>query len=391
MSEWFAEVSVPILADKPFAKSLTVDASVRTANYSTVGTTTSFAYGAVWQPDEQVRIKASFNRAVRAPNIAELFQPQVTQPGFLLLDVCDPNSADSEPNEFREANCAMFVPDDFDASPTLVLGGTQVTSGGNPNLDEEEADTITLGVVFTPNFVPGLTIIADYYDIDIEGGVFSTGSEELIVQNCVDSPSINNAFCSAVQRDPTTGLVQSIQAVPLNPSNIRSEGIDYQIEYLFALDDLVGADIGDFGFGVSGTYLIERDDVLFEEFPDTTNLFTEEFGFPEHFVNLTLDWTKGPWRANYGVTYQSSQVRIFGANGIEQVRAQPNLINEPDTGSAFVHYIGGAYELNESLTATLRVNNLFDRERFTGLNFNTQIRPVNDIGRTIQVGVHARF
>ncbi|MEL7453471.1 MAG: TonB-dependent receptor, partial [Pseudomonadota bacterium] len=143
--EGFGEVNIPLLADLPFAESLDFTASVRVSDYSSVGTTTAFAFGGVWEPTSDLRIRGSFNRAVRAPNIGELFTPQVTVPGQTL----DPCAADqiNLGTSTRIANCAALIGGipDFDGSLSLTSFAVQQTTGGNPDLLEETADTFTVG------------------------------------------------------------------------------------------------------------------------------------------------------------------------------------------------------------------------------------------------------
>ncbi|MEM1396002.1 MAG: TonB-dependent receptor, partial [Pseudomonadota bacterium] len=217
--EGFAEVSVPILADLTFAEMLTVDASVRVADYSTVGNATSFAFGGVWQPVSDVRFRASFNRAIRAPNIGELLVPQQFNPSQLRAgeDPCDPIGR-TQGSATRLANCELLVPDLANFDPDVsesALGSLTLILGGNPNLKEEIADTFTVGFVLTPSAVPGLAVVADFYDIQIEDAIGTTNFRN-IVRFCVDSASIENVFCDAAPRNPVTGQVESVLATPLN-------------------------------------------------------------------------------------------------------------------------------------------------------------------------------
>lgn len=396
VTEAFAEVSVPLLADLPFAQALTLDASVRVADYSTIGNATSFAVGGVWQPVEDFRLRASFNRAIRAPNINELFTPQEIAAGALSFggDPCDPNSID-EGSASRRANCELLVPDlaTFDPTPSYAFASVPLLTGGNPNLSEETADTFTIGVAFTPSLLPGLSFVADYYDITIEGAIAPPLFEDVIVQNCADASSIDNLFCDAVTRNSQTGVVEGIEALALNVSESRARGIDYQLAYSFDLDDLLNTNTGRFTAQVAGNYLIEREDILAAGFPETNNVLKGELGFPEHFVNFTLGWRLGSWEADYGFTYQSSQTFFspFAPQGIEQIEADPFFLDQPNSGDSFVHFIGGAYTVNDTVRLSVRVNNLFDRDPFELRALNDSFRPVSLLGRTVQFGVQANF
>ncbi|MEM1396109.1 MAG: TonB-dependent receptor [Pseudomonadota bacterium] len=393
--EGFAEVSVPILADLPFAERLTFDASVRVADYSTVGSTTSYAFGAVWQPVDDFRFRGSFNRAIRAPNIGELLVPQEFNPSQLRAgeDPCDPVGL-AGGSDTRRANCELLVPDLANFDPDVseaALGSLTLILGGNPDLTEETADTFTVGFAFTPSAIPGLAIVADYYDIQIEDAIGTTNFRN-IVRFCADAATINNVFCDAAPRNQVTGQVESVLATPLNSAFLETRGIDYQISYTFGLDDLTSRDFGDITASLGGTYLIEREEQLAAAIPESLDRLDGEDGFAEHFLNFDLSWNKGPWSADYGVNYVSSTVlgNQFGF-GIEEVEADPFFLDRPNTGDAFVHYLGGAYQINDDLQVSLRVNNLLDRDPFEIRDDKDNIRPVSALGRTVQLGMQATF
>ncbi|MEM8936786.1 MAG: TonB-dependent receptor [Pseudomonadota bacterium] len=392
--EGFAEVSIPVLADLPFAKGLTVDASIRVADYSSVGSTTSFAFGSVWRPVDDFRLRASFNRAVRAPNISELFRPRDQGPGQFNAgqDPCDPISI-ANGSETRAQNCAEFIPDlaTFDPSPAYAVGGLTFITGGNPNLSAETADTYTVGFVYTPQQLSGLAIIADYYNIDIVDAVGSLGRD--IVARCVDFETIDNNFCDGVVRNPTTGVLEIVDQSILNLGATRSAGIDYKLSYDFNLDSIFDSNVGNLHVGVAGTYLIKREDQAAAGFAGTINQLDGELNFPRHFINFTLSWDKGPWRADYGFNFQSNTVFAEGF-GIEEIEEDPFTLDRPNIGSASVHYLGGAYQLNENFQFSLRVNNLFNREPFDVRTLGpafTAVRPASLLGRTVQIGVQGTF
>ena len=397
VSEFYAEFNVPILADKPFAQRLDLNASVRFADYSTVGDATSYAFGGFWQPIDDLRLPASFNRAVRTPNIAELFSPQFLEVDSSVNDPCSPDRLDVG-SEFRRANCAQLVPANFDGT-FLNAPPILETNGGNPDLLEETADTFTVGIVYQPSFVPGLTLMADYYDIEIEGAILLDVEEDAILNNCVDAPSIDNAACAAITRNPTTGFIETVQLTALNLSSIRTRGIGYQFTYDFDLSGWLGNGNGSFRVALQGNYLLERENQAFTGLATSIDDLRGESGeflvpsFPEHFVNASLSWTSGPFAVDYGFNYQSSQTYRVGflGIGVEGVANDPFLVNESETGDAFVHFLGGSYQYNDALAVSLRVNNLTDEEPFPLVTNGARLRPTSALGRTVQLGIHARF
>lgn len=173
----------------------------------------------------------------------------------------------------------------------------------------------------------------------------------------------------------------------------RGDGIDYEINYIFGLDCLLGTRTGNFTASLAGTYLITREDVPFADFPETTNVLDEELGFPEHFINFSLAWNLDRLNVVYGVNYQSSQFRVFGFPVVERelIEDDPQFINDPKTGDAFVHFVGGCYDVTANFELSLRVNNLFNREPFDAGAQELRFRPVSALGRVIQMGARARF
>lgn len=392
--EGFAEVSLPLLSNVPFAELLQIDASVRAADYSTAGTATSYAFGGVWQPVDDFRIRASYNRSVRAPNITELFTPQIVQADNAVDDPCSPANVGANAN--RTANCALLVPAGFDPDIfTRFDNPVIVTSGGNPNLDEETADTYTIGFAWTPSFAPGLSFVADYYNIDIENAIATGFVGDDLIFNCADAPDLDNAACDAVVRDPMSGLVTAVEATALNLAALSAEGIDYELAYAFNLNDVVGGNTGQFTFGVSGTWLLERENQTFAAIPlSTDDLFgeiTDIGGFPRHFLNASLSWTKDRFFVDYGFNYQSSQFLATAAVGREQAAEDPFIVNGAETGDSFVHYLGAAYDFDDRFRLSVRVNNLFDRDPFPQGRTTNQIRPTSLLGRTVQFGIQGNF
>ncbi|MEM1052790.1 MAG: TonB-dependent receptor [Pseudomonadota bacterium] len=384
--EGFAEVSLPLIAAQPFAEELTLDASVRLADYTTAGFAESYAAGLIWSPVAGLRLRGSYNRAVRAPNISELFNPQNTVFSTLAFsqDPCDVDEIGNG-SANRQANCASFVPDlaNFDPNITPIF----VTSGGNPNLEEEIADTFTIGFTTTPPLIPGLSIAVDYYNITIDNAVGGGLDVREVANFCVDADSIDNIFCDAVIRDPGTGLAQSIESILFNLASLETQGIDYELTYQFGLDGLVGSNVGQFTFNVAGTYLIDRTDFPVQGDPDTQIDRTGTFLFPENFIRVGLGWELDRWSADYNVTYRDSTLIPNRSN--EQLENDPFFQFEPFTGDSFVHNIGFGYRLSEDFRVFARINDLFDRESF--LLAQTTSVPSTEIGRQFQIGVQGSF
>ncbi len=211
----FMEARFPIAQDQAWAESLSFDTAYRYSDYGSGVQTDTYKFGLEWAPIQDVRVRGSYQRAVRAANIVELF----TGIGTNLFDAPgDPCGASARDPNASDAECiATGVPAGLVGAASLDSPAAQYTflQGGNPNLTPEESDTYSYGVVFTPRFAPGLAITVDYFDISIENVISTFGGN-----NTWTACYTNNdpAACARIMRNPGTGQlwVGSGQVVDLN-------------------------------------------------------------------------------------------------------------------------------------------------------------------------------
>jgi outer membrane receptor protein involved in Fe transport len=363
VSDVYAEIQVPIFRDRPFARDLTLDAAIRFADYSTVGDATTWKVGGTWAPVSDISFRATLSEAVRAPNISELFDPKLPIFVNATADPCDPGNVGGGPNPSqREANCitdlqAAGVP----LSQIQDGGGNYIwanpltgrfsgVSGGNPNLDVETAETFTIGAVFTPTFIEGLSLTVDYWDITIEDAISSVDAGD-ILDGCIDSsnyPALD--FCNAFTRRADGGL-NFLESGQINFARLEASGYDFAINY--------GFDIGANGFGVSlvGSHQ-EKLNRFFNPLDSAdVNPDLEEVQLPELSGNLTVSWDRGPWRAALRSTYQSRQF----ATGIQDF---------DDLGPAgffdevYIFDANMNYEFSDAMSFYGGINNIADEEPF---------------------------
>jgi outer membrane receptor protein involved in Fe transport len=248
VKEAFAELNLPVLADKPFFDKLTISGAARIAKYgSGTGSVWSYNGGAQWAPIKDIRFRFNYGRAVRAPNVSETGFPLVPNfaPGF--ADPCSPSRINNGTSS-RAANCQA----DLGALLSNLTDTTYslaVVSGSNPKLQAEKSDSYTIGGVFEPSFVPGLNLSVDFYKITVNG-VIANVSAQNIANLCYDQPTLNNVFCSQFTRyrgtvvpgpsgnEPFIGAIQgnSLIQAPLNYARRVRKGIDTQITYKKKLD-----------------------------------------------------------------------------------------------------------------------------------------------------------
>jgi iron complex outermembrane recepter protein len=218
--EAFAEVIAPIVTDKPLFHSLTLEAGIRYSSYTVPGAasqnkTTTWKAGGSWEPVESLKIRGNFSRAVRAPNILELFQPQTVGLTNLGTDPCAGAAPVGNAN-LRAVCIAQGAPVGTIGSITNPTAAqANITVGGNLNLSPEKANTWTLGFVFQPEFIPGFNMSLDYYNIKITD-VIGTATPGDIVAACfgsITAASASSTDCTNIRRNPFTGGLDGDPAI----------------------------------------------------------------------------------------------------------------------------------------------------------------------------------
>lgn len=388
VTEAFAELELPIFEDRPFFDKLTVNAALRVSDYSAFGETTAWNYGVIWAPIDQITFRAAHARAVRVPNIGELFSP-ASQTFAFVNDPCDFTRL-GEGTSFRTANCAALLtilgvadPSTYtDPSFGVTLPGTQ---SGNPDLEPETADTTTFGVILRPRFIEGLTISADYYDIDLSEAINTLDPQD-IANQCVDLPSLNNQFCGLIFRESggaTPGAIFDFTTLPVNVAAFSTQGIDFSVRYLFD-PQRFGAerDWGTFAIALVGNHL---ESLEFVNLPGAApDPLLEEAGAPEWQINLDLTWERGPLLLNYGYNYFSETFRFDDVLR----RSQPDDLIDPGLekfDARSTHDIQARWTVDDRFTLYGGVNNLFDQQP----DEFSESYPVSAVGRFFYVGFTA--
>ncbi len=383
--EGFFEAKIPLLRDMPLVEFLEANGSVRISDYNTIGTTTTWAVGGRYGPTDWLTFRGTYSKAVRAPNIGELFAPQNPALIGATQDPCNPQFINAG-TAFRAANCALFVAPGFNSTAfnSAFVSGL---SGGNPALNEEQATTITAGFVFTPTEGPldGLTIIADFYDIKIIDAIGSLAPFD-VAQACVDLPDINNQFCDQIFRDPTDGFITGFVSGQINLGSLETRGVDWAVTYTLDVPKMAGrADLGTLTLSSVGTRFFR-----YNEFQDPTDLSVFEnrlgaFARPEWIVNFRANWQLDDFSFSWAGRLASSQL-LPGIDNSD-IDSNPNFSDPFRTGSAFVHDITMDYQISDSINIYGGVNNVLDRDPFVG----TLSRPAGPRGRFFFVGVRANL
>ena len=259
VTDLFAELRVPLVQDMAFADQLGLELGYRHSDYDPL-TTDTYKVGADWAPVQDVRFRATYQRAVRAPNVVELFTAQ----GFNLFDLpgdpCGTDLIGTAGEASRDACIASGVPAAVFDDPVRrgrldsPAGQYNFLQGGDLNLRPEESDTYSYGVILQPRFLPNLAMSIDYFDISIEDTISVVGADTSL-DACYFAGDVDS--CSRIQRDPNNGSLWqgSGNVIDLNTNigSLDTKGWDFSVSY-------TGVTLGAFGelsFNLVATILDE--------------------------------------------------------------------------------------------------------------------------------------
>ena len=253
--EAYAELIAPIVQDQPFFHSLTFEAGIRYSDYSLDAPgspgydTTTWKLAANWEPVRGLRFRGNYQVAVRAPNIAELFAPTATGLTTVATDPCRATNPTRAPAVNADMRALCLFQGANATNVTTILNPTAAqansTAGGSIVLQPESSDSWTVGFVFQPSFIPGLSITVDYYRIEITDAIIRPGPGDLITGcfgdnngSAVTAASVNNPICALFRRNPVTGgLDGDVATTPglifptTNTGRILTDGVDFALNY----------------------------------------------------------------------------------------------------------------------------------------------------------------
>ena len=407
VAEGFGELAIPIIQNMPLAEDLSVQAAYRFSSYDRAGDTNTYRVGTTWAPVPDFKFRGSYDRAVRAPNVAELFTPaggSSANPGR------DPCSAITGGITTTAALCqATGVPASavFTGALNCPTNQCQGAVGGNPFLKPEVATTRELGVVLTPSFLKGFSATIDYYDINIKGFVVSTPLATILA-NCYSTTlnptqSATNPYCGFVHRDPLGSIFTSNSGFVVQAEgNIAADhvrGIDFETNYSMDLSDIGLEDAGGLAFNYRATWVLQNDS-LFPGAPTVrcAGVYGSQCGAPQNRLkgNLRTTWTDPTGDLNISVLW-----RYVGAVGSELYRFG-TFTNTPSLNFGAKNYIdlSATYALTPGLELRGGIRNLFDQNPpltdnniapASDINTNTFPATYDALGRQIFLGITAKL
>lgn len=364
--ELYAEAVLPLIDSANSMHYLGLELGARYSDYKHAGEVSTYKVGLEWRPIESLRFRAMFQHAVRAPNIAELFEEQFVEVFWLVDDnFADPCSASQDP-----AGTGIIDKCVLQGLPASEIGVFEATPfypvdfifGGNPNLEPEASDTLTIGVVITPSFAPGMTLAIDYFDLEVTdtiGGIDAT----LI---CFDPMNTSNVFCENLTRD-ASGNVNSVSEPTSNRGLLGVEGVDTQIAYNTDLpswaalfDDTAHLNIN----GIWTHYFSKRSqENVATEILECVGLYGWPCGqsHPEDRLIANLDYASGSLAIHLTWRWIAGMDNAAILRSAEFGYPDPDFA-VPKVSSYNFFDLGFGYRFNERFHARFGINNLLDKQ-----------------------------
>tara|TARA_R110002072_G_scaffold9518_12_gene45963 strand:- start:3424 stop:6387 length:2964 start_codon:yes stop_codon:yes gene_type:complete len=371
VKEAFGELNIPV----EFGSArLELNGAARYSQYSleNVGDAFTYAGGVQFSPIPDVTFRAQYQRAIRAPNIAELYQGSAI--GFpAATDPCGTSAAVAA-GALRDLCIANGVPAANLGNAGILDPDVQIAAlfGGNPDLEEETSDSFTVGVVLQPVFVPGLTITADYFDITVENAISTLGLNSALAlcfgdENRAPAGSLADPNCEAFigTRDATGAFDR--QGGPLlggaNIAEIGVSGVDLEVNYTSSLPFSLFTDTGEQRVNLSflGTWTESSYFIADVAEPDIIDECSGQFGVaacgeptPEFKWTSRASFIDGPvttsiaWRHVSAVGDDDDGRNYAARNGVETIEAY-DLID-----------LSFGFDIYENFSMNLGVNNLFN-------------------------------
>lgn len=369
VNEVFAEINVPYETESGMRFEL--NGAARYSDYSLdqVGGVWTYAGGVQFQPIPDITFRGQYQRAIRAPNVGELFGgaannfPAANDPcaGIGANEPQGGVRATCIANGVPAANIGIVTDPTVNRNQVIQPDPQIATSlGGNPNLFEETSDSWTVGVVLEPRFLPGLTITADYFDITIEDAIITLPFQTSLDLCFIEAQDLTDPRCAPFRntRDAqgAFGRTNLPTQGDANIGKLETSGVDLQVNYVTDLGFSLFSDEGSrLNLNFLGTWTNENN--LFANPLDLTDVeeCAGKFGLTCGDPQASFKWTS---RASYidGPVTISTRWRHLSAteddtidgDRVERISAY-DLID-----------LTMAYDVDERLTLTFGVNNLFD-------------------------------
>jgi outer membrane receptor protein involved in Fe transport len=424
VSEGFGELQLPVIENMPFVEDATLKGGYRYSSYSAAGATETWYGAADWQPVDDIRFRASMQHAVRAPNVLELFSPQVIEDFGTNYPGSDPCAT------ITTGQCAK-VPNAGTSLLYCPASACNEQIGGNISLKPETSNTRSFGMVLSPVFFDGLTATIDWWSIDVVDYISTIPPAE-ILNECYGPGATADSvafFCPFVHRTQTGTLYGGgyVASDSINTGYLKTRGVDFGFNYQTDTADWLGTNAGTIALNAVGTWLDQLDTEAAPISPLTATLASQSAYNCTGLYGSTCGAPAPRWRNNLRLTWTSPsdvtlsmQWRYIGAVALDADTTNPLLGGGPGftacdgghfrvagTGdcsdariSSYSYYdLSAAWQVGSGVTLRAGCNNIFDVEppvlsEFVTTPFsngNTITGLYDVLGRTIFVSATMKY
>ncbi|HVY86973.1 MAG TPA: TonB-dependent receptor [Caulobacterales bacterium] len=367
VKEAYLETNIPLLNDSPLGSSAALDLAVRQTNYSRLGDATTWKAGLVYQPTDEYMIRVTRSHDIRAPTAAEL-NPLTSSINLPLLD------------------------------PVLHSTYTmQSYTGGNPNLELEQADTFTAGFVLQPEWFHNFRMSVDYYNIQMDNAI-DTVSAQTTINLCAAG---NATLCGSVIRDPGTNMITSVYSVYQNLSSLHARGVEVVSDYSFDLSDIQNWMAGHVNITLNGNYVDDLSEInaagaktQFYNWTGDPGSVQNILGVPRWRLTGIVTYALDKWSVTAEGRYiprsLSDPTKIGPGQGGYSPYL-PNSISENFIDSRFYVDLSGRYDVSDAVELFGGVTNVFDKDEPHQLRYTGNPLYFDPVGRAYKIGVRAHW
>ncbi|MEH6416622.1 TonB-dependent receptor domain-containing protein [Pseudomonas sp. CGJS7] len=408
VDELYAELQIPVLADVAGAKELSFSLASRYSDYDTFGDTVNSKFGFKWKPIDSLLFRGTWAEGFRAPTIANLYGGG-SQSFVSYTDPCDPVNGAARTDAATRGRCASAIANYANfrqlqqgfvaattASPQTPIPFFQGVA--NPQLTPETSESKTLGVVWSPDFIPGLGASLDWWKIRIENTIVADLAGQMLSDCYVQNIA---SRCTTFTRDSVLGIVNSMQLSTRNAGYQETEGFDFDVNYRF------DTSIGNFVLNWQNTYVV-RDEFKTTDaagvLPQQSVSFASTNGSNFRIrSNANLTWTKGAFGVTWGARYYSGlKESCLSAAAFPEECSDPNYMarNPAQTrpinklGSNTFHDLQLRVSVPWNATVSIGANNVFNHlgpQMYSAPNSTTVYNGEFDIGRFVYMKYQQRF
>lgn len=363
VNEAFIELAIPLF------ESLEANLATRYSDYSTFGNKLTYKLGLTWQVADDLMLRGVKSTAFRTPVITELFGGTNAE-NLRTIDPCE-NATGA-----IAVNClAAGLPTDFAQDGTTV----RTSVGGNPDVKPESADTLTLGLVWQPHFIDGLSTTLDYFDIDVKDAITSVNGSDTL-KLCYTNPALYSAYCNTFTRHAVTGQINSLSQRPVNAAFETVSGVDFNTRYTADIFGLSSQ------FELDATRLLKHENTPFagQATQSLLGYITEDQGsYTKWRANLGITVKADAWSAHYAMRYIGGARDVNGGGPIGRA-----------VESVTYSDVQGRYFITQDTSISMGIDNIFDKKApfLTSWNdANTDVMTYDLLGRRGYIKLNINF